>query len=74
LSCVYGYDDADRVTSEQNAEGAVNYGYDATDQLTSASGSRSESYSYDSGGNRTMTRFCAWPVLHCEFCIEFCKF
>jgi YD repeat-containing protein len=36
----YGYDNADRVTSERNAEGTVTYGYDAANELTGASGSR----------------------------------
>ena len=54
---VYGYDNGNRVTSEQNAEGTVTYGYDVTNQLTGASGSRAETYTYDSGGNRTMTGY-----------------
>ena len=54
---VYGYDNGNRVTSEQNAEGTVTYGYDVTNELTGASGSRAETYTYDSGGNRTMTGY-----------------
>ena len=53
----YGYDNANRVTSEQNAEGTVTYGYDAANELTGASGSRAETYTYDSGGNRTMAGY-----------------
>jgi RHS repeat-associated protein len=49
---VYGYDNANRVTSEKDKEGTVSFTYDSGGQLTSASGSRTESYSYDSGGNR----------------------
>ncbi len=54
---VYSYDNADRVTTEANAEGTVTYSYDSGGELLSASGSRTESYSYDSGGNRTMTGY-----------------
>jgi RHS repeat-associated protein len=54
---VYGYDNANRVTTEVNAEGTVTYTYNADGELTAASGSRTESYSYDSGGNRTMTGY-----------------
>ena len=53
----YGYDNANRVTSEQNAEGTVTYGYDAANELTGTLGSRAETYTYDSGGNRTMTGY-----------------
>ena len=56
-SYTYGYDNANRLTSETNAEGSVAYGYDNTDQLTGVSGARSESFSYDSNGNRTMTGY-----------------
>jgi RHS repeat-associated protein len=54
---VYGYDNANRLTSEQNAEGTVTYGYDAANELTGGSGSRAETYTYDSGGNRTMAGY-----------------
>jgi RHS repeat-associated protein len=54
---IYGYDNANRLTSEQNGEGTVTYGYDNANELTSASGSRTESYSYDSGGNRNSTGY-----------------
>jgi RHS repeat-associated protein len=49
---VYGYDAADRVTTEVNAEGTVTYTYDSGGQLLTARGSRTENYDYDSGGNR----------------------
>ena len=54
---VYGYDNGNRVTSEKNTEGTVSYTYDAANELTGASGSRAETYTYDSGGNRTMTGY-----------------
>ena len=54
---IYGYDNANRVTSEQNAEGTVSYSYDNANELTGASGSRAETYTYDSGGNRTMSSY-----------------
>ena len=54
---LYGYDNGNRVTSERNAEGTVTYGYDAANELTGASGSRAETYTYDSGGNRTMAGY-----------------
>jgi len=55
--CVLAYDDANRVTTEVNAAGTVTFSYDSAGELLSASGSRTESYSYDSGGNRTMTGY-----------------
>jgi RHS repeat-associated protein len=54
-SYVYNYDNANRVTSEVDKEGTANFGYDSGGELTGVTGSRSESYSYDSGGNRNMT-------------------
>ena len=54
---VYGYDNANRVTTEVNAEGTVTYGYDSGGELLTARGSRTENYSYDSGGNRTMSGY-----------------
>ena len=54
---VYGYDNANRVTTEVNAEGTVTYSYDSGGELLSASGSRTESYTYDSGGNRNMSGY-----------------
>ena len=54
---LYGYDSADRLTTEVNAEGTVTYSYDNSDQLTGAAGSRTETYTYDSGGNRTLTGY-----------------
>ncbi|MDR3635134.1 MAG: malectin domain-containing carbohydrate-binding protein [Isosphaeraceae bacterium] len=54
---LYGYDAANRLIGETNAEGAVSYTYDAADELTGVSGARSESYSYSSGGNRSGTGY-----------------
>ena len=56
---MYGYDNANRVTTEVNAEGTVTYAYDSGGELLSANGSRTESYSYDSGGNRNSTGYTA---------------
>jgi RHS repeat-associated protein len=53
----YGYDAAGQLTSYTGPEGTVNFNYDATSQLTGASGARSEGYSYDANGNRTMTGY-----------------
>jgi YD repeat-containing protein len=53
----YGYDDANRLTSYTGPDGSLSYAYDATDQLTGVSGARSESFTYDPNGNRTMTGY-----------------
>jgi len=54
---VYSYDNADRVTSEKDAEGTASFTYDNAHELTAVSGSRTESYSYDLNGNRTGTGY-----------------
>jgi RHS repeat-associated protein len=54
---IYGYDNANRLINETNAEGAVSYSYDANNELTGVSGARSESYGYDSGGNRNTSGY-----------------
>ncbi|WP_165235876.1 RHS repeat protein, partial [Aquisphaera insulae] len=54
---VYGYDNGNRVTTEVNAEGTVTYTYDSGGELLTARGSRTEDYSYDANGNRTMTGY-----------------
>ena len=54
---VYKYDNANRVTTEVNAEGTVTFSYDSGGELLTARGSRTEDYSYDSGGNRNMTNW-----------------
>jgi RHS repeat-associated protein len=62
---VYQYDQANRVTTEVNTFGSTtiystytyDYAYDKANELTAVSGSRIESYSYDSGGNRTGTGY-----------------
>ena len=59
-SFVYGYDSGGRLRTETNTEGLATYGYDAANQLTSVTrpaGQTNESYSYDFGGNRTMTGY-----------------
>jgi RHS repeat-associated protein len=54
---VYSYDNANRVTSEKDAEGTASFTYDNANELTGVTGSRSESYSYDLNGNRTGTGY-----------------
>jgi RHS repeat-associated protein len=54
---VYGYDNANRVTSEQDAEGTATFTYDNANELTAVGGSRTESYSYDLNGNRNSTGY-----------------
>ncbi len=54
---VYSYDNADRVTSEKDAEGTASFTYDSANELTTVTGSRSESYTYDLNGNRTGTGY-----------------
>src|SRR5262249_24141924 len=47
----------DRVTSEKDAEGTASFAYDSGGELTGVSGSRAETCTFDSGGNRTMTGY-----------------
>ena len=54
---VYTYDQANRVTSEKDAEGTASFTYDNANELTAVSGSRTESYSYDLNGNRSSTGY-----------------
>jgi RHS repeat-associated protein len=54
---VYTYDNANRVTSEKDAEGTASFTYDNANELTGVTGSRTESYTYDSNGNRTGTGY-----------------
>ena len=62
---VYGYDSANRVATDASVQGlgtfinatTVGYSYDVDNELTGASGSRTESYSYDFGGDRTGTGY-----------------
>lgn len=51
----YAYDTANRITQLCDLGGAHTYGYDSVDRLTSATypGATTESYTYDSVGNRT---------------------
>ena len=48
----YGYDNANRLTTEAVDGSTTTYTYDNTNELTAAGGARTESYGYDSGGNR----------------------
>ena len=54
---VYSYDQANRVTSEKDAEGTASFTYDNSNELTGVTGSRTESYAYDANGNRTGTGY-----------------
>ena len=56
---VYSYDNANRVTTQVNAEGTYTYTYDNANELTGVykSGTQTESYSYDLNGNRTGTGY-----------------
>jgi RHS repeat-associated protein len=53
----YAYDSASRLTAETVNGAAVTYGYDSADQLTGVSGARSEAYTYDANGNRSMAGY-----------------
>ena len=55
----YSYDDADRVTSETDAEGTYTYAYDNANELTTVTenGTVVGSYSYDANGNRNSTGY-----------------
>jgi RHS repeat-associated protein len=54
---VYSYDNANRLTTQVDAEGTATFTYDNANELTAVGGSRSESFSYDLNGNRTMTGY-----------------
>ena len=54
---IYTYDNANRVSTEKDAEGTATFSYDNSNQLTTVTGSRTESYAYDSNGNRTGTGY-----------------
>jgi len=54
---VYSYDNANRATSETDAEGTTSFTYDNANELTGVSGSQSASYTYDLNGNRTGTGY-----------------
>jgi YD repeat-containing protein len=51
------WDNANQLTQEVSNDGTENYTYNSTSQLTAATGWRSESYSYDALGNRTMSGY-----------------
>ena len=56
---VYSYDNANRVTTQVNADGTYTYTYDNANELTNVdkNGTQVESYSYDLNGNRTATGY-----------------
>ena len=56
---VYSYDNADRVTTEVDAEGTYTYTYDNANELTNVdeNGTQVGSYSYDLNGNQTGTGY-----------------
>jgi RHS repeat-associated protein len=53
-SFTYDYDGYGRVIGSTGPEGSLGYTYDDAGQLIGVSGARTESYSYDATGNRTM--------------------
>lgn len=56
-SYTYAYDSGGGVTTQTNNDGTFTYTYDHADELTAVGDATSESYSYDSNGNRTMTGY-----------------
>ena len=56
---VYSYDNANRVTTQVNADGTYTYTYDNANELTGVdkNGTQVESYAYDLNGNRTGTGY-----------------
>jgi RHS repeat-associated protein len=54
---VYGYDNANRLTSEQDKEGTATFTYDNANELTAVGGSRTETYSFDLNGNRNSSGY-----------------
>jgi YD repeat-containing protein len=52
---LYTFDVNSRITSYTGPEGTLNYAYDPSGQLLEVTGARTEDYSYDENGNRTMT-------------------
>jgi RHS repeat-associated protein len=53
----YSYDVASQLTQYTGPEGTLTYTYDAAGELTAVGGARSENYSYDLNGNRTMSGY-----------------
>ncbi len=53
----YTYNAASEITQYIGPEGTLNYTYYATGELNTVTGARSETYSYDLNGNRTMTGY-----------------
>jgi RHS repeat-associated protein len=54
---IYGYDAANRLTTQVDAEGTATFTYDNIDELTGVGGSRSEAYGFDANGNRNTTGY-----------------
>jgi len=54
---LYTFDVNSRITSYTGPEGTLNYAYDPSGQLLEVTGARTEDYSYDENGNRTMTGY-----------------
>jgi YD repeat-containing protein len=54
-------DSAGRVETETVDSVTTTFAYDTTNQLTGATGGRSENYTYDSNGNRTLTDYVTGP-------------
>lgn len=50
-------DAADQLSTYTCPEGTLTYTYDNAGELTGVGGARTESYSYDLNGNRTMTGY-----------------
>jgi RHS repeat-associated protein len=53
----YSYDAGARLINSSGPEGSLTYTYDQVAQLTGVTGARTENYSYDLNGNRTMTGY-----------------
>jgi RHS repeat-associated protein len=54
---VYAWNNASDLTSYTGPEGNLTYTYDASRELIAVGGARTENYSYDLNGNRTMTGY-----------------
>jgi len=53
----YGYDNGSRVQSYTGPEGNVTFSYYDDNELTNANGARTEAYTYDANGNRTIAGY-----------------
>jgi YD repeat-containing protein len=54
---LYSYDAASQLTQFSGPEGTLTYAYDPAGELTTVRGARSENYSFDLNGNRTMSGY-----------------